>query len=67
MGASMIAAAGSGMIELLEQCTAVFIKEGQAFKPDAERAKQYQSLFSIYQTVYDQTKTINEQLQSFRA
>ncbi|MFD9627035.1 xylulokinase [Peribacillus muralis] len=67
LGAAMIAAAGSGMFGSLEECAAVFIKEGQAFMPDAERANQYQSLFSIYQTVYDQTKPINEQLQSFRA
>ncbi|MET1031563.1 xylulokinase [Domibacillus tundrae] len=67
MGAAMIAAAGSGMFDSLEQCADVFIKEGQTFKPDSERAKQYQSLFSIYQRVYDQTKAINEQLRSFRA
>ncbi len=67
LGAAMIAAAGSGMFDSLEECAAVFIKEGQAFMPDAERAKQYKSLFSIYQTVYDQTKPINEQLQSFRS
>ncbi|OES46559.1 FGGY-family carbohydrate kinase [Domibacillus iocasae] len=67
MGAAMIAAAGSGIFDSLEQCSNVFIKEGQTFKPDSERAKQYRSLFSIYQRVYDQTKDINEQLQSFRS
>lgn len=67
MGAAMIAAAGSGIFGSLEECANVFIKEGQAFMPDPERAKVYKSLFSIYKTVYDQTKQINEELQSFRA
>ncbi|WP_046175652.1 xylulokinase [Domibacillus indicus] len=66
MGAAMIAAAGSGMFESLEQCASLFIKEGERFSPDKERAKRYKELFSIYQTVYDQTKSINQQLQSFR-
>lgn len=67
MGAAMIAAAGSGLFHSLEECAAVFIKEGTVFMPNEERVEQYKSLFSIYQTVYDQTKSINEQLQPFRA
>lgn len=66
MGAAMIAAAGSGLFKSLDQCAEVFIKEDKVFLPDEESAKQYKTLFSIYQSVYTQTKPINEQLKSFR-
>lgn len=66
MGAAMLAALGCGWFESLEQCAAQFIRYEKTYQPDAERVKTYADLFAIYKQVYAQTRSLNEQLASFR-
>jgi xylulokinase len=66
MGAAMLAAYGCGWFPSLEECAKVFIKPVKTYSPDKENVEKYQKLFSIYKTVYQQTREINIQLMEFR-
>jgi len=66
MGASMLAAYGSGWYETLEACGEKFIKPVKTYKPIKENVEKYEKLFEIYKQVYTQTKELNSQLSEFR-
>lgn len=66
MGAAMLAAYGCGWFESLVQCADVFIDTVKTYEPIPANVEKYQQLFSIYQQVYTQTKSLNEALTLFR-
>lgn len=66
MGAAMLAAFGAGWFESLEACADLFLEEADQFEPIEENVKAYKRLFTIYQSVYQQTKGISEELKDFR-
>lgn len=66
MGAAMLAAYGCGWFPSLKDCAKAFIQVSKTYEPIPENVEQYKKLFSIYQDVYTQTKTLNDQLKEFR-
>ncbi|WP_153720948.1 xylulokinase [Sporosarcina cascadiensis] len=66
MGAAMLAAVGCGWFHSLEECAEVFIKTSEVYRPNEENVRKYKELFAIYQQVYSQTKSINDQLAAYR-
>lgn len=66
MGAAMLAAYGSGWFESLKECANAFLQTSKTYEPIPENVEAYQKLFALYQQVYTQTKTLNEQLREFR-
>jgi len=66
MGAAMLAAYGCGWFESLEHCADVFIELAKTYEPVKGNVEKYEKLFEIYRQVYLQTKTLNEELKSFR-
>lgn len=66
MGAAMLAAYGLGWFDSLSECASRFIQVDEVIHPDPERVKIYQELFSIYQSLYQHTKEINDKLALYR-
>jgi xylulokinase len=66
MGAAMLAAYGCGWFSSLRECAEKFIQTAKTYYPIKENVETYKKLFAIYQEVYTQTKTLNEQLREFR-
>lgn len=66
MGAAMLAAYGCGWFTSLKECAEVFIRTSKTYEPIPENVETYKKIFSIYQQVYTQTKTLNDQLREFR-
>jgi xylulokinase len=66
MGAAMLAAYGCGWFPSLKDCAKAFIQVSKTYEPIPGNVEQYKKLFSIYQDVYTQTKTLNDQLREFR-
>lgn len=66
LGAAMIAAYGLKWYPSFEKIAEVFLKEKYEYIPNLENVKKYEELMNSYQTIYQQTKEINTQLQKFR-
>ncbi|URN94893.1 MAG: xylulokinase [Candidatus Pristimantibacillus lignocellulolyticus] len=66
LGAAMLAAYGCEWFASLEECANQFVKHADSYEPNAEAVEQYADLFRIYQQIYVQTVSINEQLLPFR-
>ncbi|ULT56161.1 xylulokinase [Neobacillus drentensis] len=66
MGAAMLAAYGSGWFTSLKECAEKFIQTSKTYYPIEGNVEAYKKLFAIYQQVYTQTKTLNDQLKEFR-
>lgn len=66
MGAAMLAAYGCGWFTSLEECAAAFLRIHKVVQPIEEHVVKYKELFALYQQVYQQTKKLSAQLQSFR-
>ncbi|RXJ02083.1 xylulokinase [Anaerobacillus alkaliphilus] len=66
VGASMLAAYGSGWFTSLQECANVFTAEDKVYEPIPENVEKYKTLFKLYKEVYQQTKLLNEGLKSFR-
>lgn len=66
MGAAMLAAYGCGWFRSLEECAQVFVKRAQEVCPREENVEKYRELFEIYRKVYQQTKSLSEELSRFR-
>jgi xylulokinase len=66
MGAAMLAAYGCGWFPSLKDCAKALIQVSKTYEPIPKNVEQYKKLFSIYQNVYTQTKTLNDQLREFR-
>ncbi|WP_077624699.1 xylulokinase [Sediminibacillus massiliensis] len=66
MGAAMLAAYGSGWFNSLKECADSFLKEDKEYVPNKENTETYKELFALYQDVYKDTKSLNENLVKFR-
>lgn len=66
LGAAMLAAYGCRWFDSLEDCAAQFIHYANEIKPRRENVVRYRQLFLLYQSVYEQTKTLTEALEPFR-
>jgi len=66
MGAAMLAAYGCGWFTSLKDCADAFLQTAKTYEPIPENVETYQKVFAIYQQVYTQTKTLNDQLKEFR-
>ncbi len=66
MGAAMLAAYGCGWFSSLQECAEKFVETTKSYIPVPENVEKYQKLFGVYKQVYQQTKSLNEQLQEFR-
>lgn len=66
IGAAMLAAYGCGWFASLQSCAEAFIKVDRTFEPEKEKVEEYIQLFKIYQQVYTQTASLNEQLAHYR-
>lgn len=66
MGAAMLAAYGCGWFPTLKECADVFIQTSKTYYPIEENVETYRKIFAIYQQVYAQTKSLNDQLREFR-
>ncbi len=66
VGASMLAAFGTGWFSSLQECAEVFTIEEKVYEPIPENVEKYQTLFKLYRDIYHQTKSINEGLKRFR-
>jgi len=66
MGAAMLAAYGCGWFPTLQECAEKFVETTKSYQPVPENVEKYQKLFGVYKQVYQQTKSLNEQLQEFR-
>jgi xylulokinase len=66
LGAAMLAAVGCGWFADLEACAAVTVKHARRYQPNPQAAARYAELFPIYQSIYGQTRELNQKLASFR-
>ncbi|MFS0862633.1 xylulokinase [Fredinandcohnia sp. 179-A 10B2 NHS] len=66
IGAAMLAAYGCGWYESLNDCSEVFSQIVKTYEPIPENVEKYKELFSLYKTIYSQTKELNEGLAAFR-
>lgn len=66
LGATMIAAVGLGWYDNMEDCADVFVSYGESVYPQADEVKKYKQIYNIYTEVYEQTKSINHQLQALK-
>lgn len=58
LGAAMLATTGLGWFDTLQDCSKVFVQYKAGAKPIPENVEKYQKIYSIYQQVYEATKTI---------
>lgn len=66
VGAAILAAYGCGWCSSLKEYSDMFTQPVKTYYPNPENVQKYNQLFSLYQAVYQQTKDINTQLNSFR-
>jgi len=66
LGAAMIAAYGLQWEESFEQLSEKFLQIKDEYVPILDNVIKYNQLFKIYQTIYQHTKDMNEQLVLFR-
>lgn len=66
IGAAILAAYGCGWYSSLKECSDVFTQPAKTYEPIQENVEKYQELFSLYKSVYQQTKALNEGLNKFR-
>jgi len=50
----------------LQDCAETFVHFGKAYEPNPDNVKKYEKMHAIYKQVYQQTKTISEQLLDYR-
>ena len=66
MGAAILAAVGTGWFTDLKSCANAFVQYGKSYQPNEANKQAYQQLFSLYQQIYNQTKSISHDLAAFR-
>ncbi len=66
LGAAMLAAYGCGWFPSLEACTELFVKHDQQYQPNPAAVETYKGLFRLYQQVYANTRSLNENLVAYR-
>jgi xylulokinase len=58
LGVGILAAAGSGMHSSIADAVEAMTSYGRRFEPDAVAAKKYDTLYSVYKTVYPSLVTV---------
>jgi xylulokinase len=66
LGAAMLAAYGCGWFPSLEACAELFVKHDQQYQPNPAAVETYKGLFRLYQQVYANTRSLNENLVAYR-
>jgi xylulokinase len=66
LGAAILAAYGCGWYSSLQECSRVFISYEKSFNPIPQNVEKYELLYSLYNRVYEQTKSLNDGLKDFR-
>lgn len=66
LGAAMLAAVGAGWYPSLRECSQAFTKIVETYTPIEENVKKYKELYTLYTQVYQNTKSLNEGLSTFR-
>ncbi|GEN88447.1 xylulokinase [Oceanobacillus sp. FSL W8-0428] len=67
LGAAMLAAYGLGWFPSLASCANEFLEEKQIVKPIRDNVTMYSKLFTLYQSIYANTKQINHELMVYRS
>jgi xylulokinase len=62
----MLAAYGCGWFPSLEACAELFVKHDQQYQPNPAAVETYKGLFRLYQQVYANTRSLNENLVAYR-
>ncbi|UXS36926.1 xylulokinase [Staphylococcus delphini] len=65
-GAAILAAMGTGWFDDFQDIREQWISYRDTVQPNTEQHQIYQKLFPIYQSVYQQTQAISQQLLSFK-
>ncbi|NLJ18340.1 xylulokinase [Globicatella sulfidifaciens] len=58
VGAAMLAAIGSGVVDSVEDCISKFVKYDKSYQPNADNVAKYQEVYERYQKVYPAIKQI---------
>lgn len=66
IGACMIALVGAGLVENFKDAVNKCVKTIKTYEPNQQSVAQYDIVYSIYKTVYRQTKSLNDALQKIR-
>lgn len=66
IGAAMLAAYGCGWFDTLKDCSDSFLQVDKEFIPKDKNVNRYKKLFHIYQSIYKQTKELNNWLIPYR-
>ncbi len=66
IGACMIALVGSGLAASFEEAVEKCVAIGEKFEPNRGNVKVYEEIYKVYIQIYEQTKSLNEALQSIR-
>jgi len=62
MGAAMIAAVETGWFDDFKECSDVFVSYSKEFRPNSKKVLKYNEIYSIYQDIYLETKSISHRL-----
>ena len=52
LGAGMLAAAGSGLFDSIEEAAAAMSGAGRSYLPDEKQSVRYRALFDVYRSLY---------------
>ncbi|MBU8771409.1 xylulokinase [Cytobacillus oceanisediminis] len=66
VGAAMLAAYGCGWYSSLNECSEDFTQVEKTYEPIIENVEKYKELYSLYKSIYQQTKELNQRLNGFR-
>jgi len=64
MGAAIVAGAGSGVFQSLQQGVDVMVRVKKIYRPNEKRVERYKQLFSTYQKVYPALKPLYQSLKN---
>lgn len=62
----MLAAYGCGWYSSLNECSEDFTQVEKTYEPIIENVEKYKELYSLYKSIYQQTKELNQRLNGFR-
>lgn len=66
IGACIIAAVGANIYKNFDEAVEACVQVAEKFEPISANVTVYNELYAVYRQVYAQTKTLNDQLKSFR-
>lgn len=62
VGAAMLAAIGSGVVESVEDCIQKFVVYNEHYLPNIENVKIYEKIYQNYRTIYPALKRMNKKI-----